>query len=432
MSDTNPFSGLRDYQVPHAKQLLRALLNHGAALDASDTGTGKTFVALTVAKILGISPLIIGPKAAKYEWKRAGELLGVPLDFINYERARMASTGLGIEKKHGSGSYWEWTKRFAMLIFDEAHKCGGSTSLNGKMLRSSTKASQFVIALSATLADSPLQMKNIGTALKLFETKNYFDWLMRHGVKPGVFGGFELRDAEVTQNAMSRIHAQIFPHRGARMRRALIPNFPQTLIDVRLIEADEEAKTLVEEIGKLAGNDIGGYIERRQKLDNKLLNAVRDLAEESISEGRKVCIFPKFVVCIDVLRHYFLKAGYTVGVIDGRQVGEKGDLERREVKEAFQRNELDVVLVNQDAGGAGISLHDPTGRVERDSYIFPADSGRTLKQIFGRVQRDGGAFSRQFLLGFAGTLQENILLQSLEKLRRIDSLNDGELDALRF
>lgn len=428
MSDSPFFYGLRPYQIPHVQNLLRALLYCGAALDASQTGTGKTFCTLAVARVLGASPLIIGPKAAKAEWEMAGEKMGVPVEFINYEKARRESYGLGREKKWGSGSFWEWSIRPQLLVFDECHLASGATSLNGKLLRSAKKAAQYVLALSATAADNPAHLKNLGIALGLFESKNYYHWLMRHGMKPGVFGGLELtKDKDKARAGMAKIHAQIFPKRGARMQRDLIPDFPKTLIDVKMVEV-ESAGRVMEELSKTSEfNDPQEYIRLRQELDDLLVDPVVEMALGEIAEGRKVVVFPKFVRTLDALAK---KLGAVT--IDGRQTGDAGDVERRRIKEAFQNNDLDCVIVNQQAGGAGLSLHDPTGQVERTAFIFPCDSGRTLKQIFGRVHRDGGAFSRQFLLGFRGTLQEQILLTNLEKIRRIGALNNEELDSLRL
>ena len=56
---------LRDYQVPHAEKIFQSLVNRNYALDASDTGTGKTYVALECCKRLGVVPLVVGPKSAR-------------------------------------------------------------------------------------------------------------------------------------------------------------------------------------------------------------------------------------------------------------------------------------------------------------------------------------------------------------------------------
>jgi hypothetical protein len=436
---SNPFEGARPYQVAHIQQLLRALLYCGAALDASDTGTGKTYAALIAYRILGVHPVVFGPRGVKNEWERAAKAVGWECEFINYEKAIRPKYGYGELKPHGSGSYWLWKRQFAGMIFDECHRCSGSVTATGKLLRSAPKASKYVVALSATAAENPLHLKNLGVALGLFQNKDYRNWLLRHGVAPGIFGGFRVKDDEdVNTAAMKKIHDQIFPKRGARMRRALIPGFPQTLIDIRLLESEETEglQDLITDIEKYGGapmpEDLEGYHKTRKELDRRLVAPLLDMVKDSVINGCKVVVFPKYIETLDEIVHGLERLGLAVGYVDGRQTGVIGERNRSNYISMFQMNMLDAIVVNQQAGGAGLSLHDPKGQVERDTYIFATDSGRMLKQIFGRVQRDGGAFSRQFLLGFAGTTQEQVLLTSLEKIRNIDTLNDRDLDSLRL
>jgi superfamily II DNA or RNA helicase len=53
---------LLKYQIPHVNEMIRSLHIYNIAVDASDTGTGKTYCALSVAKMLNLKPLIICPK----------------------------------------------------------------------------------------------------------------------------------------------------------------------------------------------------------------------------------------------------------------------------------------------------------------------------------------------------------------------------------
>ncbi len=48
---------LRPHQIPHAKAVLAALMSGRAALDASDTGTGKMYVACAIAAAFKVTPL---------------------------------------------------------------------------------------------------------------------------------------------------------------------------------------------------------------------------------------------------------------------------------------------------------------------------------------------------------------------------------------
>ena len=55
--------GLREFQVPNVGKLCAAILSNGAALDGSDTGAGKTYTAVGVARELGMKIAVVCPKA---------------------------------------------------------------------------------------------------------------------------------------------------------------------------------------------------------------------------------------------------------------------------------------------------------------------------------------------------------------------------------
>ena len=66
--DTEIVSKLLAYQVPHTLQLFECLTERKRVLDASDTGTGKTYCALASCKMLKLKPFIICPKSVISNW----------------------------------------------------------------------------------------------------------------------------------------------------------------------------------------------------------------------------------------------------------------------------------------------------------------------------------------------------------------------------
>lgn len=434
------FAGLRPYQINHAKNVLRALTYNKGALDASDTGVGKTAVALVLARILGCVPLILGPKATRSGWEDLSAVLGVPVKFINYEKARREAYGLGYEKEMFKrkdpdrpegpdnplircGSYWVWNHQYQMMVFDEVHLCGGSTTITGKLLRSSRKAAEFVLGLSATAADSAMQMKNIGQMLGLFDGKGYYSWIQRCGASFD-YTGERLAwtdDKKEQEKSMAKIHAQIFPSRGARLRRRDIPDFPETQIDTLLLDPDKE---IVD--AKQDPSDLAERTALRQELEDEIVAQLVPVIRRDIDSGIPVSVFLNFTDSLDYLAAEF---GFDCGIIDGRQVGDKGDAERKKIEQDFRAVRLPLVLVNCAAGGAGLNLQTP---VEGTSYIIPSESGRQMKQVIGRRHRLGGAFSRQYFCGLRGTYQEDNLRSNQAKIRNIDALNGDELDAMIF
>ena len=439
---------LRDYQLIHWGVILHSLFKHKSVIDASETGTGKTYVALECCKMFQVTPLVIGPKNAKFTWSEASDIMEVPIEFINYERLRgtrkerddgrrVTETDYIEEVPWGKGSFIKWKQSYEMIIFDEVHRCGGATSLNSKLLIAARRQAKYVMGLSATAADDPRQMKALGYALGLHGLSkrtrlqsDYMGWLFRHGVKPGVFGGFDFTEDKLKQTrAFDKLHREIFPEHGARMVKSLIPNFPETVIEIKLIEDETgRAAKLMDELHVLNGK--GGLamteaIGIRQKLENLKVPYFVDMAVDAALTS-KVVIFVNFTDPLfeiyNILRKKF--GADQVGYISGAQTGVKGEEERRRFLTDFRADKLAALVCNNAAAGESANMQ---GLMERTTIISPGESGRQLKQVLGRVHRDGGARSQQFLVGFKDTYEEKVLRRTWQKLCNVETLNDGDL-----
>lgn len=96
---------LLDFQQSHVRNLLACLNKKGVALDASDTGTGKTYSALCLAKELDLIPIIVCPKSIIPGWKRAMKHFGHTEFYVsNYEQYRAGNTPY--LKKKGANPYY--------------------------------------------------------------------------------------------------------------------------------------------------------------------------------------------------------------------------------------------------------------------------------------------------------------------------------------
>ncbi|MEP6968917.1 MAG: hypothetical protein ABJA49_00655, partial [Betaproteobacteria bacterium] len=60
---------LLNYQRSHAERIGDALVRLGTAVDASDAGTGKTFVAVATGVRLGLRLVVVAPKAVLPAWR---------------------------------------------------------------------------------------------------------------------------------------------------------------------------------------------------------------------------------------------------------------------------------------------------------------------------------------------------------------------------
>jgi superfamily II DNA or RNA helicase len=158
----------------------------------------------------------------------------------------------------------------------------------------------------------------------------------------------------------------------------------------------------------------------RQALEALKVPHLVELALDHAQTSR-VVIFAHFKDTLQALRQKLEKHFDAVPIIDGSNTADQ----RAAIQAEFQANRIPVLLCNAEAGGIALSLHDPTGQVDRTTLISPGWSARQFKQILGRVHRDGGAYSQQRIIGFAGTLEERIVRALAERCDRIDLLNDG-------
>lgn len=77
---------LLEFQKSHVENLVGSLMLNSRVLDASDTGTGKTFCILAACKISDLVPFVITPKSVIANWYKVSEYMGCELYGIaNYE-----------------------------------------------------------------------------------------------------------------------------------------------------------------------------------------------------------------------------------------------------------------------------------------------------------------------------------------------------------
>src|SRR5262249_37287175 len=155
------------------------------------------------------------------------DLTGIEVEALSYEKAqgrrtkdKLADSELGREVYAGKGTKWLWKLAVELAIFDEVHRCGGISTRHSKMLIAARREFRNVLCLSATAADSPTKMKALGYSLGLFDLAEFKWWMFKHGVAPGVFGGFQFTDDPVEQRAaMLKLNGALFPEHGGRLRK---------------------------------------------------------------------------------------------------------------------------------------------------------------------------------------------------------------------
>lgn len=427
-------SVLRPWQLTAAASLVASLRAYKFAVDLSDTGTGKTFTSLGAFRELNLSgPILVAcRKPARVQWQKAAALVGVRITVVTYELVRRGTTPYGkwIGAKEDE---FQWDESVVCgIIFDEVHWASGHKTQNGDLVIAARRQQIPAIGLSATVAESPLKLRAVGYALGLHGLKGYWDWTRKYGAKPGYFGGFEWdQDNPTNKTHMTRLHSEILPEKGVRIRKAdLGDKFPKTQIIPELIdfgtkiervyeEMEEELVALAARESEDEGNNpLTVRLRARQKVELLKVPVLIDIIKDAIEAGQRVAVFVNFNDTLDILVKEF--ADLNPAVVRGVS-GAAQERARQEGVERFQADQTPLCLANTAAGGESINLQGKN----RLALISPNDSARIMHQIFGRVNRDGGEFSVQKILLAAGSVEEKIYANFNSKLANLAALNDG-------
>jgi superfamily II DNA or RNA helicase len=473
---------LRPHQQEPA-QKLQGILRRSNGVDLSDTGTGKTYVAAAVASALQVPTLVVAPKIARTSWHRAAEHFGDSFSFVGYEMLCTGRTLFGqwehplnrqedrqffkcqccqqvVDLERSPGCYahprgihcletkkrdwdygrFQWSPEVRLVIFDEAHRCAGRNSLAADTMIAARRQKITTLCLSATLASSPLELRALGFSLGLHGLGDFYTWARRNGcgTLPGL-PGFRWVVGEARQREiMAGIRAQLVPARGVRVSVESIPDFPKCDITAELYDLEESPAridelyaTMADALGELEKRRAGDLSEdhpltqllrARQKLELLKVPILVELCKDYQAKGHSVALFVNYAQTVAELRRR-LK---TDCFIDGTQNSKPGL--RDQCLDNFQENRRREIVVNSKAGGIAVSLHDLDGRFPRVGLVMPDFSARTVRQVFGRLPRDG-AKSRSIykLVLAAGTVERSIFSAFSRKAGNLDALNDADL-----
>lgn len=429
---------LLDYQIQHTENLVRIIKNNTTCLDASDTGTGKTYTAIAACFILKLHPIIICPKTVKSTWKNVCEYFNVkPEIIVNYEALKTGNTYDDLKITNNiktNKSDYEFNKKDGTIfIFDEAHRCANLDTENCKILLAAKKTLNPLLLLSATIADFPDKFKPFFYVLNFIKQEQIKEQNISIEKYMRIVDDWIKRD----KRPMVRIHIMLYPDRASRMRIDVLGDlFPSTQITATPYNLDEKRRKQIENEYKIL-NDILQEIKDKKSTDkaNPLVYIMRaqqnieilkiplfvELANDYIHNGYSIVIFVNFTKTLEKICEML----HTSNKIYGEQTIE----ERTKIIEDFQENRSKIIVCNIKAGGIGISLHDIYGGHPRVSLISPTWSSIDLIQALGRIHRAGGkSKSLQRIIYAAETVEDKIADKIKYKLGNINSINNGDLD----
>lgn len=483
---------LRPHQIAPAAALEAILGRFGSGVDLSGTGTGKTYVAAHVASKSGLPTLVVHPKIAHSVWAIAAETFGDKFSQVGYEMLRTGNTpfgkwegGSGPREKffkcqccqrivylnkfepcycHPAGIHCLETKtkprdygRFLFhpavkqVVFDEGHRCGGMDSLNADMLIAAKRQGLRTLVLTATAGFSPLNFRALGYLLDIHALdkdqiipgvgvkSNFYRWATKLGCRRDPhFRGFKwMAGAEQQKEIMLQLREQIIPARGVRVRSEDIPGFPACQIEAELYDVTsperfdelyaqvreaQEALKLRKLDDVAPDSPLTRILRARQEIELLKVPIAAELGRDYLDKGFSLVLFVNFWQTADELMKLFPAAR----LIDGSPESLKT---RSESVALFQRNEIDTMVVNVAAGGECLSMQDLDGNHPRAGLVMPNHSAAKMRQLFGRLPRDGGKSTAYYrVLLAAKTIETNIHRALRTKLNNLDALNDADLN----
>ena len=425
---------LYDWQKSHATRLLKSLYAHGYAKDGSDTGTGKTYIALHVAKYLRLTPFVVCPKAVVPSWKEAMEAFGFKVPFAHsYDKIRRGGT------EFYNGRVWTLKRSKVLLIFDEDHRCKSSKSKNAKLMLHAKTGGMQVLSLGATSCTNPTEMRALGYLLDMHDDRGWYKWCLKNGCKRGLFGGLVFNNSKTV---LKRLHDHIYKlGRGSRIKIGDLPDgaFPKGVItvdgydipntgEIKLIYDDLRA-SLLDLHSRMESDDdsaIVAQLRARQQVETLKIPLLEELARDGYDSGNSVVLFVNFRDTVETLLKR-LAGLCEISLIHGGQDGHERD---KEVKK-FQSDKSRICICTVQAGGTGLSLHDVNGDYPRLSLISPNFSAIDFKQTLGRIHRAGAKSPAVQKVIFAnGTVEMRVCNAVRSKLRNIDLINDDEMNPI--
>lgn len=435
--------GLLPYQADPVASLCAILSKEQFAVDLSDTGVGKTVMALTVARELSLKPFIVCPKAVIPSWKRWAKHVGVePELVINYEKLRTGKTKWARKtgrKQPGHTTYeWNHLTKDHLVIMDEAHVAKNKASATGQMVAALKAGKAKGLALSATMAESPLDMKNIGYLLDLHKYTDFYKWAAKLGCKRGKYNSWEFCGS---QSDIQTLRSLILPHKGIRVtRQEAAEHFTHSQIIAETYDIGDDETIWMQQAYERMQNEIDeartllsraeaqksarvALLRARQEAELLKVPVLAQMALDHVLEGCSVAIFTNFRETVEQLNKLLPRAA----IVQGGQDPE----ERERSIQGFQSGAKDIIILNLQSGGTGIDLHDTTGGRQRVSLICPTFDARLLKQALGRIDRSGAKSDTiQKIVYAAGSeIEERCCDVVRAKCDNIDLLNDGELIA---
>ena len=403
---------------------------------ADEVGLGKTLsawlgVQLVAQRLKAQRVVIVCPLSVQAHWRetlrRQGSVVGEVL-IINYERLSKLfelDSGVKVKSKKGlarRGSAAETD----IIIFDESHKLKNPTAARSKLAAKLTNAAQFVLWLSATAGQTPLELSYLapllakGTGAKAKDLNDFEGWCQQQGfqLKKGAFGAWSwdgnLEDCH-------RLAALLFEGKtplALRRRPQEIAGWPEISRSLWPQEMDTAQRTMYQQewqafkVSLASGGPVApgprgtatkksialsglvAALRFRQKSSLLRVDATVEFALDLLEQGIKPAISCAFIETLRAIEQRLVAKKKRCAIIYGGQ----NAVEREQQRLSFQKGQADVALFTIEEG---ISLHQGEFEdVPRSLLIHDLRwSAIQMTQIEGRTHRNGQFAQAYWMVG---------------------------------
>ena len=453
---------------PHQDTAVRAIAAARAAelpgfLLADDVGLGKTITAWRAILDMPAARtvLVVCPLAVVAHWRHTIEAMGdggKDVILLNYDRLGKlfevtAAARKKIRTKKGlarAGTAAE----FDVIVLDESHRCKNPTAARSKLAAKLVASAGFVLWLSATAGQNPLELSYLApllarlTGARANDLKDFEQWCLDQdlGVTRGAFGKWEWRG---DRKDCERVRAMLFeparrgqPAGGIRRRPEDIVGWPAINRILTPIDLTAEARALYDEAwtafrrelelaprGKDPKSALVASLRLRQKSSLIRVPGTVDLVRDLLDNAHAVAISVGFLETLTAIREQ-LESGVAklaCAAIHGGLPAAAREAERLR----FQRGEARVMLFTVEEG---ISLHQgevPGGDAPRSEVIHDLRwSAIQMAQIEGRCHRDG-RFAPVYWAYADATVEDHIARVVAGRLQAMKEMIGDDVETLR-
>ena len=481
---------LLNYQIKHAENIKKSIQKHSRAIDASETGTGKTYVSIFVCNNLKLTPFVICPKSVKNTWTTLLNQSGYKENeyyVTNYESLRTSNNLVAFDKEKKE-YFWNFEannefkdiKKF-LFIYDEAHRCKNINSINSQILLSLCDHDIKILLLSATLTDKIEYFIPFGKVLKFYKSINDgLVWMTQLNNSPvlinkKIFNEYGSRmKIEDTVNIFKKnkiICNSVFIANHHEIEQKynkiykLMENSKkekQRLKEI-IIDTNTYTKPNINEINTNTINinepiiniaNINGNCEpietNKRLLQNIKINNDDDIdknkpqhLKEIMSLRQDIELLKVDSIC-DMTKKYLSQnksvvifVNFTNTTVELKKKlntncvvwGLQKIEERNKSINDFCSDLSRIIICNIKAGSEGLSLHDTKGNYPRVSLICPTWSAQELLQALGRIHRaTGKSDCIQEIIYCKNTVEENMSVVIQNKINNIKLFNDGKIN----